>query len=191
MNFCFNSSYPSLAKRPKIELAKSDEVAGHSKESSNTSGANQRLPSANEELGPAERARETKQTDLKTFAKLTLSQQVQRRYEMMGKAAPTPLTLAEQRSKKVQGGSGQKASGQEASRAADGQRVPKLIVDGTNKIPLAMRQRYLTVIFENGRGTFATLEKACEKAAEQEKSIYDRAKNKVIYTNLAANLVKG
>ena len=37
---------------------------------------------------------------------------------------------------------------------------------------------------------FATSQKACEKAAEQEKSIYDRAKNKTIYTNLCANLIK-
>ena len=53
-----------------------------------------------------------------------------------------------------------------------------------------MRQRYLMFIFENGKTSFATLEKACEKAAEQEKSIYDRSKNKTIYTNLAANLIK-
>ena len=37
---------------------------------------------------------------------------------------------------------------------------------------------------------FATIEKACEKAAEQEKSIYDRSKTKTIYVNLAANLIK-
>lgn len=53
-----------------------------------------------------------------------------------------------------------------------------------------MRQRYLSFIFDNGKTSFATLEKACEKAAEQEKSIYDRSKNKTIYTNLAANLIK-
>jgi ElonginA binding-protein 1 len=37
---------------------------------------------------------------------------------------------------------------------------------------------------------FPTIEKACEKAAEQEKSIYDRAKTRTIYANLAAHLVK-
>jgi hypothetical protein len=69
---------------------------------------------------------------------------------------------------------------------------PVLLLDsnGTPKIPLAMRQRYLKIIFDNGRGLFTSVEKACEKAAQEEKSIYDRAKNKTIYINLSANLIK-
>lgn len=127
------------------------------------------------------------------FSKLTLSQQVQKRYEMLNKTPPTPMTLAETRLKRIQqslGGSS-KTSLPGKTPASTGLKAPKLIVDNTNKIPLAMRQRYLTVIFDTGRLNFPTLEKACEKAAEQEKSIYDRAKNKLIYTNLAANLVRG
>ncbi len=130
------------------------------------------------------------------FSKLTLAQQVQKRYEMLNKTPPTPMSLAEIRLKKIQQslGNGSTVKSQSGdskkSSTAGPQKVPKLIIDNTNKIPLVMRQRYLTVIFENGRGTFATLDKACEKAAEQEKSIYDRAKTKTIYTNLAANLIR-
>jgi len=137
-------------------------------------------------------------TDMVAFSKLTLTQQVQKRYEMLNKTPPTPMSLAEARLKKIQQSSNNGAAlksqtpvdGKKPAGAGAQQKVPKLIIDNTNKIPLAMRQRYLTVIFENGRSTFATLEKACEKAAEQEKSIYDRAKTKTIYTNLAANLIR-
>lgn len=138
---------------------------------------------------------ETKpKTDVVTFAKLTLSQQVQKRYEMLNKTPPTPISLAEARLKKMQaslGGTSKNSATGSKSASNVPQRVPKLIIDNTSKIPLPMRQRYLLVIFENGRGTLPTLDKACEKAAEQEKSIYDRAKNKTIYTNLAANLIRG
>lgn len=137
---------------------------------------------------------ETKsKTDVVSFAKLTLSQQVQKRYEMLNKTPPTPISLAEARLKKMQAslGATSKSSTTGSKTSSTSQKVPRLIIDNTNKIPLPMRQRYLTVIFENGRSTLPTLEKACEKAAEQEKSIYDRAKNKTIYTNLAANLIRG
>ena len=125
-----------------------------------------------------------------TFGKLTLSQQVQKRYEMLNKTPPTAVSLAEARLKKIQHSLALKA-GVPPPKSNVPQRAPKLIVDNTNKIPLSMRQRYLTVIFDNCQGSFATLDKACEKAAEQEKSIYDRSKNKTIYTNLAANLIRG
>ena len=55
---------------------------------------------------------------------------------------------------------------------------------------MTFRQRYLNLIFEESKQLFPNTEKACVKAAEQEKSIYDRAKTKSIYSNLAANLIK-
>jgi hypothetical protein len=68
--------------------------------------------------------------------------------------------------------------------------VPKLIMDQTNKIPIALRHRYLKIIYENLKPVCKSAEIACEKAAEQEKSIYDRAKTKNTYVNLAAHLTK-
>jgi len=122
--------------------------------------------------------------DMISFAKLKPSQQLLKRYEMLNKPIPTAVTspkLKNQISNKVP----QKSISSNPT-------VPQLIMDtsGAPKVPLAMRQRYLMFIFDNGKTSFATLEKACEKAAEQEKSIYDRSKNKLIYTNLAANLIK-
>ncbi len=114
---------------------------------------------------------------------------------MLNKAPPTQQAINEAKLKKVQ----QQLNEKNASTAKNGtnspqklNNTPRLIMDNTNnnKIPLIVRQRYLKVIFENGRSSFPTIEKACEKAAEQEKSIYDRAKNKTIYTNLVANLVR-
>ena len=132
-------------------------------------------------------------TDLVSFAKLPLSQQVLKRYEMLNKTPPTTAAIGEAKLKKIQANmSGN--SGSPACKSQDNALTPRLIVDSSstaNKVPLVMRQRYLKVIFENGRLSFASLDKACEKAAEQEKSIYDRAKNKTIYTNLAANLIRG
>jgi hypothetical protein len=57
-------------------------------------------------------------------------------------------------------------------------------------VPLAFRQRYLNFIYQESKSLFPNGEKACEKAAEQEKSIYDRAKTKNVYANLAAHLIK-
>ena len=67
---------------------------------------------------------------------------------------------------------------------------PKLIIDNTIKVPLAFRQRYLNFIYQESKPLFPNCEKACEKASEQEKSIYDRAKTKNIYANLAVHLIK-
>lgn len=181
-----------LKSLKKPIASEDDEVTAKRQKKEHSADSNVKASSMGQSKEPMKEEPGTKQSDLKTFAKLTLSQQVQKRYEMMGKTAPTPVSLAEQRMKKIQASlGGCKGSSQDSSKTAASQKVPKLIVDGTNRIPLPMRQRFLTVIFENGRGNFATLEKACEKAAEQEKSIYDRSKNKVIYTNLAANLIKG
>ena len=54
-----------------------------------------------------------------------------------------------------------------------------------------MRQRYLKVIFEQLKPLHhANVSEAAVKAAEHEKSVYDRAKSKAIYVNLVANLIK-
>lgn len=54
-----------------------------------------------------------------------------------------------------------------------------------------MRQRYLKVIFEQLKPLHqANANEAAVKAAEHEKSVYDRAKSKAIYVNLVANLIK-
>ncbi len=63
-------------------------------------------------------------------------------------------------------------------------------MDQTNKIPIALRQRYLKIIYDDLKSICKTTQIACEKAAEQEKSIYDRAKTKNTYVNLAAHLTK-
>ena len=124
-----------------------------------------------------------------SFAKLKPSQQLLKRYEMLNKhiVAPAAPISTDSKLKRPQ----QQATA--SSTDKKDKAVPHLIMDGSSvapKVPLIKRQRCLSLIFENGKTLFATLEKACEKAAEQEKSIYDRSKNKDIYTNLAANLIK-
>lgn len=129
--------------------------------------------------------------DMASFAKLKPSQQLLMRYQLLNKPAPTAASLNDAKLKKKTQNLTQQA-GDSAKKSID-KTVPHLILDSTTsstKVPLVMRQRYLKFIFDNGKSSFATIEKACEKAAEQEKSIYDRAKNKNIYTNLAANLIK-
>jgi hypothetical protein len=132
---------------------------------------------------------------MKSFSKLSLSQQVLKRYEMMNKEAPTMQSLAEAKLKKQQANRLNNSATTSAGAGSEGgspSNTPRIIFDknDTNKIPLVMRQKYLKFIFENGKTYFPSIEKACEKAAEQEKSIYDRSKNKTIYINLAANLIK-
>ena len=125
--------------------------------------------------------------DIFTFSKLTLSQQVLKRYEMLNKEIP--LQAKDPKLKKKPNES---SPSNNTSTSKNSTGLPTLILDssGTPKIPLPMRQRYLKLIFDNGRSLFTNNDKACEKASEQEKSIYDRAKNKTIYINLAANLIK-
>ena len=53
-----------------------------------------------------------------------------------------------------------------------------------------MRQRHLKVIFDQSQPLHTNASEAALKAAEHEKSIYDRAKNKTIYVNLVAILIK-
>lgn len=55
---------------------------------------------------------------------------------------------------------------------------------------MSFRQRYLNFIFEESKSLFSDIEKACIKASEQEKSIYDRSKTRSIYSNLAVHLIK-
>ena len=182
-----------------VEIAKPSTINKHEHKkpikSEPTSSITKSNPTS---TNPAKKVAEVKsesstKTDLVSFAKLPLSQQVLKRYEMLNKTPPTKAAIGEAKLKKIQGNmSGN--SGSQASKSQDNLLTPRLIIDSSstaNKVPLVMRQRYLKVIFENGRLSFASLEKACEKAAEQEKSIYDRSKNKTIYTNLVANLIRG
>lgn len=53
-----------------------------------------------------------------------------------------------------------------------------------------MRQRHLKVIFDQSQPLHTNASEAALKSAEHEKSIYDRAKNKTIYVNLVAILIK-
>jgi len=132
--------------------------------------------------------------DLVTFSKLSLSQQVLKRYEMLNKQAPSAAAIQEAKLKKHQSSAAAAAAAAVSSTNKTGTdlNVPRLIIDANsgNKVPLIMRQRYLKMIFDNGKSSFATIQKACQKAAEQEKSIFDRAKNKTIYLNLTANLIR-
>ena len=124
--------------------------------------------------------------DMKGFSKLTLNQQVLKRYEIMNLKPPASALGAQvSKVKKAEPGAGDAAKKQEPH-------VPQLIIDpnSTPRIPLVMRQRYLKIIFENCKSSFASLQKACEKASEQEKSIYDRSKSKPTYLNLCANMVR-
>jgi hypothetical protein len=125
--------------------------------------------------------------DIFTFSKLTLSQQVMKRYEMLNKEIPL-----QSKDPKLKKKTNESSPANNTSTTKNLTGIPTLILDsnGTPKIPLAMRQRYLKLIFDNGKSLFSNIDKACEKAAEQEKSIYDRAKSKNIYLNLAVNLIK-
>lgn len=132
-----------------------------------------------------------KKCDILTFSKLSLSQQVLKRYELLNKPAPTTTQLNEAKLKKKT---------ELISKATPGNKVdntnntPQLILDtstnSTQKVPLPMRQRHLKVIFDNSRPLYNDVKLACTNASENEKSIYDRAKNKTIYTNLVAILIK-
>lgn len=129
--------------------------------------------------------------DLATFSKLTLSQQVLKRYEMLNKPVPTQNQLVEAKLKKKLGDTDSNAKNGQSQANPN---VPHLILDtstnSTQKVPIAMRQRHLKVIFDNVRPLHADIREAALKASENEKSIYDRAKNKTIYINLVANLIK-
>jgi RNA exonuclease 1 len=127
--------------------------------------------------------------DMISFGKLKPSQQLLKRYEMLNKPIKLPSSstltasaLSVARSKQL------------SDNMAKDKSVPHLIMDSSSlsgsKVPIAMRQRYLKFIFDNGKSACSSVEKACEKAAEQEKSVYDRSKNKAIYMNLSANLIK-
>ena len=121
--------------------------------------------------------------DMVNFAKLKPAQQLLKRLEMLNKPAPTTTVSS---AKSVINKTATTATPEKSAT------VPHLIIDSscTLKVPLVMRQRYLKYIFDDGKTSFPSLEIAAKKAAEQEKSIYDRSKNKTIYINLAANLIK-
>ena len=128
-------------------------------------------------------------TSVVAFSKMPLSQQVLKRYEMMNMAPPTSAAINEAKLAKQQQAAG--AASQLAK--GDTKNVPHLILDknaSSFKIPLVVRQRYLKMIFDNGKEVYGSVEKACKCSAEEEKAIYDRAKSKAIYMNLVANLVK-
>jgi hypothetical protein len=118
--------------------------------------------------------------DMISFGKLKPSQQLLKRYEMLNKPIKLPSSstltasaLSVARSKQL------------SDNMAKDKSVPHLIMDSSSlsgsKVPIAMRQRYLKFIFDNGKSACSSVEKACEKADEQEKSVYHRTKNKAIY----------
>lgn len=107
---------------------------------------------------------------------------------MLNKEPPTSAAILEAKLRKKQA---ETATNNEPKKEPN---VPHLILDtaanATLRVPLVMRQKFLRVIFDNCKEIYQPIEKACEKAAENEKSIYDRSKNKQIYSNLAAILIK-
>ena len=86
-------------------------------------------------------------SDLFTFSKLSLSQQVLKRYEMMNKVAPSPAAIADAKQQQLKRKSSAMAPTTPNDPAAGKAKVPLVILDtsesGTPKVPLVMRQRYL------------------------------------------------
>ena len=100
--------------------------------------------------------------DMASFAKLKPSQQLLMRYQLLNKPAPTAASLNDAKLKKKTQNLTQQA-GDLAKKSID-KTVPHLIIDSTTsstKVPLVMRQRYLKFIFDNGKSSFATIEKTC------------------------------
>ncbi|CAF0873432.1 unnamed protein product [Brachionus calyciflorus] len=128
---------------------------------------------------------EAKKIDIVTFSKLNLSQQVLKRYEMLNMKPPTQAQINQSKlnSKKTD-------NTIEQIKLTEAN-VPQLILDTANlKVPLAIRQKSLKMIFEDCKKIYRPIELACQKASENEKSIYDRSKNKQIFLNLTAVLIK-
>jgi hypothetical protein len=116
--------------------------------------------------------------------KLSLQQQVAKRYEIMQLQKPAPTQ-----------GSAPRAPASPATRSAVPKSAPvhagpKLILDSTCKVGVAMRQKYLKLFFEECKKTCGDEKTACERASLDEKSIYDRARTKDIYCNLAAHHIR-
>ncbi len=170
------------AKKTSLSLSTSSDNVSN-KSNMTPTPASSAISTKSEQSTPTQQSK----CDIFTFSKLTLSQQVLKRYEMLNKEIP--LHAKDPKLKKKANESSQANS---TSTAKNLTGTPTIILDsnGTPKIPLQVRQRYLKLIFDNGKSLFTNIEKACEKASEQEKSIYDRAKSKNIYINLAANLIK-
>lgn len=136
-----------------------------------------------------------KSLDMASFSKLTAKQQLLKRHELLKKEPlPTTSQLREQRLKNQQAALLDTIKKTTPS-AVSIQSQPKLILDSndtTNKVPLIMRNRHLMAIFESLKILYGPdrLDQACARAAQEEKSAYDRAKSKNIYVNLAAISVK-
>lgn len=130
----------------------------------------------------------TKKCDIVSFSKLSLTQQMLKRYEMLNKPMPSQAELNESKLKKKKETEGAKPGAQTPVNP----NVPQLILDNgtTQKVPLPMRQRFLKVIFDNVKPLHGDLKEACAKSSEEEKAIYDRSKNKTIYSNLVAMFIR-
>ena len=144
---------------------------------------------------------ETAKIDLADFAKLNAKHQMLKRYEMLKKPTPTVEELREARVKKSQSSLNSLVNTNYTAKltaASSCEQVPKLLLDANDssiKVPIAMRQRHLQMIFKNLTplyvfGNADQVARACVRASEEEKGAYDRAKSKTVYVNLIANVVK-
>lgn len=176
-----------LKKQRQEELSERDKSSHKRKDHSVDEDTAKKLKKE-KESGMAKNE-EAKKCDLVTFSKLSLSQQVLKRYEMMNKQPPTLAAINQSKIKNKQD-----KSGNEKKPIQIDSNIPQLILDtapnATMKVPLVIRQKYLSIIFDNCKLIYQPIELACQKAAQNEKSIYDRSKNKQIYLNLTAVLIR-
>ncbi|RMZ92893.1 RNA exonuclease 1 -like protein [Brachionus plicatilis] len=173
-----------LKKHRQQELSENDKISNKRKDQSDEADTTKKLKK--DDKSPA-KIQETKKCDLVTFSKLSLSQQVLKRYEMMNKPPPTLAGINQSKLKK-------KPDGPSDGKKPADSNVPQLILDTASnanmKVPFVIRQKYLKIIFDNCKLIYQPIELACQKAAQNEKSIYDRSKNKQIYVNLTAVLIR-
>ncbi len=147
--------------------------------------------------------------DVVSFSKMNVKQQVLKRYEILKRTPPTAEELRDARLKKQQANltglvknnytpnAGSSAISSGVNKSTPTSFTPKLLLDSndsSNKCPVPMRQRHLQMIFDNLKhlyvNTASEMAKALLRASQEEKSAYDRAKNRTIYINLIANVVK-
>jgi hypothetical protein len=142
--------------------------------------------------------------DVVSFSKMSVKQQVIKRYELLKKTPPTAEELRDARLKRQQSDlTGLVKSNYTPNTAASNKSpapaafIPKLLLDSndsSSKCPVPMRQRYLQMIFDNLKPLYLStaneMAKALLRASQEEKAAYDRAKSKAIYTNVIANVVR-
>jgi hypothetical protein len=176
---------PSLKRK-----VNNDQMAAISKEEINEATNDHKIKKLKSSDIQEDNESEKKKCDLVSFSKLNLTQQVLKRYEMLNKQVPNQVDLNQAKLKKK---NEQLNNLNSKSSNSSNSNVPQLLLDTSNstqKVPLAMRQRYLKVIFDNVKPLYKDLKDACQNSSQEEKSIYDRAKNKTIYSNLVAILIK-